>query len=101
MYSEILLVKLLTGEELIATVVDNRDEYYILDKPFTMQIVPTASGQVNITMIPWFLSSPTGGATLQKRHIIGQVTEPNETLKREYLSRTSGIQIAPAGILNG
>lgn len=98
---DILLVKMDTGEELVARLVEQTAVAYVVEKPFVMRIIPTASGQITITMVPWFLSDPTATVELYKDHVIGQVKEPNETLKSEYLSKTSGIQIASAGILNG
>lgn len=105
--SQVILIKLVTGEEVIATKLTASVGYeeesgsVEIDKAFVMRIVPTPSGQVSITMMPLFMSDPTGTISLKSSAIVAKKVEINDTLLKEYLSRTSGIQIASAGLLNG
>lgn len=103
MEQEIKLFKLLTSEEIVTRVVEENDEYFILEKPrlCAMQQGKDAEGNVGnyLVLLPWIMYATDPNTKtekdikLYKRVIAGESVEVPIVMEKEYLSTISPIQI--------
>jgi hypothetical protein len=97
--SDIGAFKLVSGEEVVATIIEEDSNKYVLDKPRTLLMTPGERGQVHLSMIPWMISAQdpntkTEHHTLMyKSSIIGTLIGIPEQLKNGYIRNTSSIQL--------
>lgn len=103
--SKVVVMKLLTGEEVIAklvgdvafdaavTGVDNVQEFTVRDAKCMM--LQGAGQQMGMTMIPYMLAAIEGEVKVKTTSVISWITEDKlpKQLLDAYLSQTSGIQI--------
>lgn len=105
--SDLILVKLQTSEEIIAKVVEDAGDHYILNKPrlCAMQQGQDENGKVGnfLVLLPWVMYAydPTTKSEkdvkMYKSAIIGESVDVPKILEDEYLQTTSGIQLATLG----
>jgi hypothetical protein len=91
--SEITLFKLVSGEEIIATVSDKNDTRYVASKAMAIGVVQTGPQQYGLQLYPFLKGSPDGEFELQAHAVMGSMPTPPD-LERSYISQTSGIEIA-------
>lgn len=92
----IKVFKLISGEELIAEVVDSREHEMTIENPTTIMMQQTERG-VGVALVPYM---PYAGKTVElSRSAIASTGEPLVEMRNEY-SRVvgSGIQIVSQGI---
>ena len=55
MANDVKVLKLITGEEVIARVSEERSNLLTLEKPMTLQMIPpnTSTGQMGFALVPW------------------------------------------------
>ena len=94
MGDKIKLIRLLTGEELIAKC-DINDNVVIVNKP--LLVILTQDNQT--TLFPWQLFSKDDTFELQRDHILC-ISTPMSSLTQGYQEQTSQIITAPAGTLD-
>ena len=95
MANDVKVLKLITGEEVIARVSDdlsNGDGLIILNKPMTLQAVPGQGGQVGFALIPLFMSGKNENITISIDHVIAQ-DEPNTKSEKNYLAAVTGLTL--------
>ncbi len=89
---EVICLKLVTSEEVLAKLVEETPTAYIVSKPMT--VVPSATGlglmQTVISM------NPNKPVTIQKSHVMIPC-EIVDRLQQHYIETTSGIQSVPKG----
>jgi len=92
------IIKLVTGEEIIAKVeIANNEGFLKIADPVAIVPIPNEEGQTSIAFIRWLPYSKEGSPIeLQERHIVYNVL-PNPELESSYREFTSGI-ITNAGI---
>lgn len=94
------IVRLISGEELIAKVDPQSENTPKLIVKSPMQLVPTGQGQIAI--IPWCMFGTQGGEiAINATHVV-YVVEPETEIRNEYAKHTSGLVIAnstPATLL--
>ena len=91
--SNVRIVKLRTGEELIATVVHNGSSHILLKKPCIL--VPTASNQIGIA--PWAFvtkEAQEGGVSIARTEVLYEGT-PLDDLWNQYNSIFGSKLIVP------
>lgn len=91
--SEITLFKLVSGEEVIATVSDKTNTTFTVSKAMAIGVVQTGPQQYGLQLYPFLKGSPDGEFTLFAQAIMGTMPTPPD-LERSYISQTSGIEIA-------
>jgi hypothetical protein len=92
--STITLFKLVSGEEIIATVTDDRTPSTItVEKARAIAVVQTGPQQYGLQLFPFLKGAPDEEFDLYIHSIIGQLPAPAD-LERSYISQTSGIEIA-------
>ena len=90
--SEVKVLKLTTGEEVIARVKQKRD-YMMLEKPMTMAPVPGQSpGQMGFAMVPWMMAAKGDFIQLSLSHIVVE-TEAKGEIEKNYLASITGLSL--------
>ncbi len=90
--SEVKVLKLTTGEEIIARVEQQRD-YMMLEKPMTMTPVPGQSpGQMGFAMVPWMMAAKGDLIQLSLSHIVVE-TEAKGEIEKNYLASITGLSL--------
>lgn len=93
--NDIIVLKLVTSEELVAKIVDQTADTVTITKPVVLNIaVDEATRRPGIQMYPFFLlgANPEGKIPLKKIHILTLVPA-NDEIKRGYVANTSGLEI--------
>jgi len=90
--SEVKVLKLTTGEEVIARVEQQRD-YMMLEKPMTMAPVPGQTpGQMGFAMVPWMMAAKGDFIQLSLSHIVVE-TEAKGEIEKNYLASITGLSL--------
>ena len=90
--SDVKVLKLTTGEEVIARVEQQRD-YMMLEKPMTMAPVPGQSpGQMGFAMVPWMMAAKGDFIQLSLSHIVVE-TEAKGEIEKNYLASITGLSL--------
>lgn len=98
------IVKVQTGEELIANLTENfegdRVVSYTLKNPCMVVPVPTKGGGANIAVVPWMASTKDQKVTVPASYVMF-TADPATDLANEFNEAFSGIVVptaAPAGL---
>ena len=90
--SEVKVLKLTTGEEVIARAKQNRD-YIELEKPMTLAPVPgQAAGQMGFAMVPWMMAAKGDFIQLSLSRIMVE-TEAKSEIEKNYLASITGLSL--------
>lgn len=94
---DILTIKMITGEELLAKLVSLAPDHIVITKPLIVNIGQDRNGNVGIQMLPYFILTGEQDAklTISNQHIITK-TVATEQAKNGYLQNTTGLTLAPA-----
>ena len=97
--SEVISIKLSTSEELIARVVERKEDSIVLDRPLAIGLVQGPQG-VSMQLIPFMASNQDGEITISNNHIVAETT-PAKELEDGYLQQTSPIdtQTSPTDLV--
>ena len=92
MASEVKILKLITGEEVMARVTEHRD-LLELDNPMTLQAIPTnQQGQMGFALVPWLMSGKSEKITMSIDHVIAQ-DDPKDQAEKNYLANVTGLTL--------
>ena len=90
--SDVKVLKLTTGEEIIARVEQQRD-YMMLEKPMTLTPVPgQTAGQMGFAMVPWMMAAKGDFIQLSLSHIVVE-TEAKGEIEKNYLASITGLSL--------
>ena len=78
----IRLLKLVSGEEIVAEV-EQDGEDIIIDNPSTIILMPSQGGGTSVGLADWMLFASKKTVTLSKNHILYNI-EPSEELQNLY-----------------
>ena len=92
----VMVFKLISGEEILANLVDTSDNYITLSKPRVLQIMQGRDGP-SAAIVPWVITMPDAVITVYKNCIAAQCTASSD-VERSYLSQTSGIDLSSAPV---
>ena len=90
--SEVIGLKLSSGEEIISRVVERNEDTIVLDRPNMVGLAPMKDGSVSIQLMPWLASNQDGQPAVSLAHVVAEVA-PALELEKGYLSKTSGILV--------
>ena len=91
--SDVKLIKLVSGEEIVATVSASTPEKLTMSKAMSMNVVQTGPQQYGIHLYPFLKGAPEGEFDMYAHAIMCIMLAPTD-LERSYISQTSGIEIA-------
>ena len=96
MANDVKVLKLITGEEVMARVSNDLSDgggLVTLDKPMTLQAVPTnQQGQMGFALVPWFMSGKSEKITISIDHIIAEDVPKGQT-EKNYLAQVTGLSL--------
>jgi len=93
--NDVVDFKLTSGEELIARIVEDRTEAYVLNKP--MALINTPNGGLGMMPVP-IASNHTDPVVLNK-HAVAFHCKCEQSLSSQYLEKTTGLTLAPSGLI--
>lgn len=100
---DIVSIKLITGDELIAKVATFNADTVSIVKPMTVTVgVDERTGQVGILMSPYYVLCADNDAHIMLKHAhIIVYTLANDAAKSRYIQNTTGLNVPskPSGII--
>ena len=94
MANDVKVLKLITGEEVIARTNEGENNLISLEKPMILQMLPpnTTTGQVGFAMIPWMKAAKNEKVLISTEHIIAE-DEGSEQTQKNYLQLVTGLSL--------
>ncbi len=95
MANDVKVLKLITGEEVIARVSEEEhSDLLTLEKPMTLQMIPptTSTGQVGFAMVPWIKAAKNDKVTISIEHIL-VTDEASDQTEKNYLQVVTGLSL--------
>jgi len=95
MANDVKVLKLITGEEVIARISEEeRSDLLTLEKPMTLQMIPptTSTGQVGFAMVPWIKAAKNDKVTLSIDHVL-VTDEASKQTETNYLQVVTGLSL--------
>ena len=94
MTNDVKVLKLITGEEVIARVSEEHNDLLTLEKPMTLQMIPpnTSTGQVGFAMVPWMKAAKNNKATISIDHVL-VTDEASDQTEKNYLQVITGLTL--------
>ena len=94
MANDVKVLKLITGEEVIARVTEESSNLLILEKPMTLQMIPpnTSTGQVGFALVPWIKAAKNDKTTISIEHVLVTDEASNQT-EKNYLQVITGLSL--------
>ena len=96
MASDVKILKMITGEEVMARVSDDLTDgggLITLDNPMTLQAIPTnQQGQMGFALVPWMMSGKSTKITISISHVIAQ-DDPKDQAEKNYLAQVTGLTL--------
>lgn len=100
--SNILAMKLVTGEEIIGKTeltLDLSTEIFStvfikIEKVRRVDITGDASGRIGLTLVPFMLTNMDGFVSIQTKNIVAVNSDVSKQLQDAYLEHTSGLTLA-------
>jgi hypothetical protein len=92
--NDIIIIKLITGEEIIAKLIDNAGSKITISKPCLLGLMQGPGGQANVGIAPWCLGiSESDGIEVESSKWIF-LSKARKEAKDQYMRATSSLQIA-------
>ena len=93
MANDVKVLKLITGEEVIARITEEENNLIILKTPMTLQMLPpTSTGQVGIALVPWMKAAKNEKVTISTEHILVE-DEASDQSEKNYLQVVTGLSL--------
>ena len=94
MTNDVKVLKLITGEEVIARVTEEENNLITLEKPMTLQMIPpnTSTGQMGFALVPWMKAAKNKKVTISIEHILTE-DEASEQTEKNYLQLVTGLSL--------
>ena len=94
MANDVKVLKLITGEEVIARVSEEHNDLLTLEKPMTLQMIPpnTSTGQMGFAMVPWMKAAKNNKATISIDHVL-VTDEASDQTEKNYLQVITGLTL--------
>ena len=94
MANDVKVLKLITGEEVIARVTEEKNNLITLEKPMILQMLAPdrTTGQVGFALVPWIKAAKNEKVTISTEHIIAE-DEGSEQTEKNYLQVVTGLSL--------
>ena len=92
MASDVKILKMITGEEVMARISDSGG-LITLDHPMMLQAIPQqTTGQMGVALIPWLMSGKSTKLTISEDHVIA-LDDPQDQAEKNYLAQVTGLSL--------
>jgi len=94
MANDVKVLKLITGEEVIARATEEENNLISLEKPMLLQMISptTSTGQIGFALVPWMKAAKNEKITISTDHIIVE-GEASEQSEKNYLQVVTGLSL--------
>ena len=93
MANDVKVLKLITGEEVIARITEEENNLITLKNPMTLQMLPpTSTGQVGIALVPWMKAAKSDKMTISIEHVL-VTDEASDQSEKNYLQVVTGLSL--------
>ena len=93
MANDVKVLKLITGEEVIARITEEENNLITLKNPMTLQMLPpTSTGQVGIALVPWMKAAKSDKMTISIEHVL-VTDEASDQTEKNYLQVVTGLSL--------
>ena len=94
MANDVKVLKLITGEEVIARVTEEKNNLITLEKPMILQMMAPdrTTGQIPFALVPWMKAAKNEKVTISTEHIIAE-DEGSEQTEKNYLQLVTGLSL--------
>ena len=94
MTNDVKVLKLITGEEVIARVIEEKNNLITLEKPMILQMLAPdrTTGQIPFALVPWMKAAKNEKVTISTEHIIVE-DEGSEQTQKNYLQLVTGLSL--------
>ena len=94
MANDVKVLKLITGEEVIARITEEENNLITLKNPMILQMVPptTSTGQVGFALVPWIKAAKNEKVTISTEHVL-VTDEASDQSEKNYLQVVTGLSL--------
>jgi hypothetical protein len=94
MANDVKVLKLITGEEVIARVTEEKNNLITLEKPMILQMLAPdrTTGQIPFALVPWMKAAKNEKVIISTEHIIAE-DEGSEQTEKNYLQLVTGLSL--------
>ena len=94
MANDVKVLKLITGEEVIARVTEEKNNLITLEKPMILQMLAPdrTTGQIPCALVPWMKAAKNEKVTISTEHIIAEDGGSEQT-EKNYLQLVTGLSL--------
>ena len=94
MANDVKVLKLITGEEVIARITEEENNLISLKQPMTLQMLPpnTTTGQVGFALVPWIKAAKNDKTTISIDHVL-VTDEASDQTEKNYLQVVTGLSL--------
>ena len=94
MANDVKVLKLITGEEVIARVIEEKNNLITLEKPMILQMMAPdrTTGQIPFALVPWMKAAKNEKVIISTEHIIAK-DEGSEQTEKNYLQLVTGLSL--------
>ena len=96
--NDIVSFKIVTGEEIIAKVIETDNEKLVVSKPISMVLVHGHGGQAGISFVPFMVGVDEDAHLTFTNDKVITVAKANQASSAQYIQATTGLTAAPAGL---
>jgi hypothetical protein len=98
--NDIVAMKLISGEEIIAKIIAMDGGEYTLAKPFVQTLHAMPNGQGAVGFAPFMLSlDPHATVTVNTNKLLIEPIKARQDAAAQYIKATSGLDVPPANIV--
>ena len=94
MANDVKVLKLITGEEVIARVTEEKNNLITLEKPMVLQMLAPdrTTGQIPFALVPWMKAAKNDKTTISIEHVLVTDEASNQT-EKNYLQVITGLSL--------
>lgn len=92
--NDVVAIKLVSGEELLAKLVSINGDEYTVEKPVLMHLVPVGNGQAQVQFAPFMLGlEPDAKITISYSKMVLRPVVARDDAGKQYIQSTTGIAL--------
>ena len=94
MANDVKVLKLITGEEVIARVIEEKNNLITLEKPMILQMMAPdrTTGQIPFALVPWMKAAKNDKTTISIEHVL-VTDEASDQTEKNYLQVITGLSL--------